>query len=212
MTLGGLTVDLNVCRIMSAHCLQWPQCGTARRRLNLYQDNNWMLQINEQRAELMRIFPFDFIHSLSFHFHKMCCVTLKSHMLWQRITHHWTAGLTWCWVVGLVDLIRICIINGNPLSVQSHGEMLLCMLIMCTSAGEQTQMAGPGKPSGRSRDPLLRAERRWETDGSALTLYRHTLQESYSALTDRNWLHNTEILMTYMNPALPWLLSGLMMF
>ncbi|XP_076608309.1 uncharacterized protein LOC143333833 [Chaetodon auriga] len=37
--------------------------------------------------------------------------------------------------------------------------------------GEQTQMAGPGKPSRRSRDKLLWADRRWETDCSALRLY-----------------------------------------
>ncbi|XP_051244637.1 uncharacterized protein LOC127356685 [Dicentrarchus labrax] len=37
--------------------------------------------------------------------------------------------------------------------------------------GEQRPMVGPGKPSRRSRDKLLWAARRWETDYSALRLY-----------------------------------------
>ncbi|XP_042360274.1 uncharacterized protein LOC121956205 [Plectropomus leopardus] len=37
--------------------------------------------------------------------------------------------------------------------------------------GEQKQTEGPGRPIRRSRDELLRAARRWETDCCALRLY-----------------------------------------
>lgn len=61
-------------------------------------------------------------------------------------------------------------------------------------AGEQRQAAGPGKASRRSGDKLLWSARRWETDCSALRLY---------------WQHSS---IKYMNPALPRLLSGFIMF
>ncbi|XP_010734767.3 uncharacterized protein LOC109136689 isoform X1 [Larimichthys crocea] len=88
----------------------------------------------------------------------------------QDLSEYWTSYKTAHSLPVTEDSPQLA--GGKPTQWHQHNILTgsPCMVLEVLT-GEQRQMAGPGKPSRRSRDKLLWATRCRETDCSALRLY-----------------------------------------